>query len=141
MCILSWLSGKGIAGAISSDIVKKYLATKSQHPDESDENILVRVWNFWLTLNEEKIISENDEHKIVRLNIIKEQNEGKTALNSSLKYESLFDLYKDILYIETKISSTDGKIWHNAMKVFLEKSSKYGLDFSKEYESYKRILG
>ena len=48
---------------------------------------------------------------------------------------------QDILYIEAEISSTDGKIWHDAMKVFIKDSQKYGLDFSKEYEAYKRILG
>lgn len=141
MSTIAWLFGKGIAGAICSDLLEKYLAIKSQHPNESDENILLRVWNFWLTFNEEKIIAENDEDKIVRLNIIKGQNDGRSELNSFLKYKSLFDLYINILYIETEISSTDGKIWHNAMKVFLEQSKKNGLDFSREYDSYKRILG
>jgi hypothetical protein len=40
MSFLSWLFGKGIAGAISSDLVKKYLGIKSQHPHEEDEKIL-----------------------------------------------------------------------------------------------------
>ena len=140
MSILSWIFGKGLAGAISSDLLKKYTAIKSQHPQEDDKKILARVWNIWLTLNEEKIRTEDDEHKIVRLSIIKEQHDGKSALNAFSKCKSLFDLYSDILYIETEVSSTDGKIWDNAMKVFIKVSSKYGLDFSKEYESYKIML-
>lgn len=142
MSILSWIFGKGLAGAISSDLLKKYIAIKSQHPQENDEKILVRVWNLWLTLNEKIIKTEDDEQKIVRLKIIKDQHDGKTELDSLLKESnSLFTLYQDILYIEAEISNTDGKIWHDAMKVFIKDSEKYGLDFSKEYDAYKRILG
>ena len=135
MSFLSWLFGKGIAGAISSDLVKKYLGIKSQHPNEEEREILERVWNFWLTLNADKIKTEDGEDKIVRLSIIKENNDKRTAFDS----KSLFNLYQDILYIETEITTSDGKIWDNSMKVFIKESKKYGLDFSQEYESLKRI--
>ena len=135
MVFLSWLYGKGITGAISSDLVKKYLGIKSRHPNEEDEKVLDCVWNIWLTLNADKIQTEDGEDKIVRLAIIKEKNDKKTAFNS----KSLFNLYQDILYIETEITTSDGKIWDNSMKVFIEESQKYGLDFSQEYESLKRI--
>jgi len=135
MSFLSWLFGKGIAGAISSDLVKKYLGIKSQHPNEEEREILERVWNFWLTLNADKIQAEDGEDKIVRLSIIKENNDKKTVFNS----KSLFNLYQDILYIETEITTSDGKIWDNSMEVFIKESKKYGLDFSQEYESLKRI--
>ena len=92
MSMLSWLLRKGIAGAISSDVVKKYLKIKSQHPNEEDEKILERVWNFWLTLNAEKIRAEDSEDKIARLSIIKEKNDKKTALNSLIALKSLFNL-------------------------------------------------
>ena len=80
----------------------------------------MRVWNFWLTLNEEKIIAEDDEHKIVRLNIIKEQKDGKKAVNSFLKYknESLFDLYQDILYIETEAFYSGSCTWSLRFRIF-----------------------
>lgn len=64
MNFLSWLFGKGIAGAISSDLVKKYLGIKSQHPNEEERKILERVWNFWLTLNADKIQAEDGDPKI-----------------------------------------------------------------------------
>jgi hypothetical protein len=139
MSFLSWLFGKGIAGAISSDLVEKYLGIKSQHPHEEDEEILERVWNFWLTLNADKIQTEDGEDKIARLNIIKEKNDKKTAIDSLTALKSLFNLYQDILYIETEITTSDGKIWDNSMKVFIKESRKYGLDFIKEYESLKRM--
>ncbi len=139
MSFLSWIFGKGIAGAISSDLLKKYLGIKSQHPNEEDKKILERVWNFWLTLNADKIQTEDEEDKIVRLSIIKEKNAKKTALDSLTALKSLFNLYQDILYIETEITTSDGKIWDNSMKVFIKESKKYGLDLSKEYESLKRI--
>lgn len=141
MSFSTWLFGKGIAGAISSDLIEKYKGIKLQHPSENDGKILERVWNFWLTLNEDKIISEDDEDKVARLSIIKEKSEGKSELDQFSKFKTLFDLYQDILYIETEVSSSDGKIWKNSMKVFLEESAKNGFDFSKEYNSYKRILG
>lgn len=135
MSFLSWLFGKGIAGAICSDLLKKYLGIKSQHPNEEEREILERVWNFWLTLNADKIQTEDGEDKIVRLSIIKENNDKKTAFDS----KSLFNLYQDILYIETEITTSDGKIWDNSMKVFIKELKKYGLDFSQEYESLKKI--
>ena len=139
MSFLSWLFGKGIAGAIASDLLKKYFGIKSQHPNEEDEKILERVWNFWMTLNADKIQTEDDEDKIVRLSIIKEKNDKKTAVDSLTALMSLFDLYQDILYIETEITPSDRRIWDNSMKVFIKESKKYGLDFSKEYESFKKI--
>lgn len=139
MSLLSWLFGKGIGGAISSDLVKKYLGIKSQHPHEEDEKILERVWNFWLTLNADKIQTEDVEDKITRLSIIKEKNDKKTAPDSLTPLKSLFNLYQDILYIETEITTSDGKIRDNSMKVFIKESRKYGLDFNKEYKSLKRI--
>ena len=139
MSFLSWLFGKGIAGAISSDLLKKYLGIKSQHPNEEDEKILELVWNFWLTLNADKIQTEDDEDKIVRLSIIKEKNDKKAAVDLLTALRSLFDLYQDILYIETEITSSDRRIWDNSMKVFIKESKKYGFDFSKEYESFKKI--
>ena len=139
MSILSWIFGKGLAGAISTDLLRKYVAIQSQHPQENNKKILARLWNLWLTLNEEKIKMEDGKNKAVRLNIIKEQHDGKSRLDSLLKKNySLLSLYQDILYIETEISSADGKLWHNAMKVFLKESIKFGMDFSKEYDSYKR---
>jgi len=55
MSFLSWLFGKG------------------------NEKILERVWNFWLTLNADKIQTEGDEDKIARLSIIKEKNDKKNS--------------------------------------------------------------
>ena len=139
MSFLSWLFGKGIAGAISSDLVKKYFRIKSQNPHEDDKKILERVWNFWLTLNATNIQTEDSEDKIARLNIIKEKNDKKTVSGSITAFKSLFNLYQDVLYIETEISTSDGKIWDNSMKVFIKESNKYGLDFSNEFESLMRI--
>jgi len=139
MSFLSWLFGKGIAGAISSDLVKKYLGIKLQHPHEEDEKILERVWNFWLTLNADKIQAEDGIDKIARLSVISEKNDKKTALDSLTALKSLLSLYQDILFIETGVTTSDGRLWDNSMKVFVDESKKYGLDFSKEYESRKRI--
>jgi hypothetical protein len=135
MSFLSWLFGTGIAGAISADLVKKYLGIKSRHLNEKEREILERLWNFWLTLNAEKIQTEDGEDKIVRLSIIKENDDKKTTFNS----KSLFNLYQDIFYIKTEITTSDGKIWDNSMKVFIKELKQYGLDFSQEYESLKRI--
>ena len=140
MGILRWLYGKGIAGAISIDLIKKYLAIKAKHPEEDNEKILSRVWNYWLTLNEEHIIAEDGRNKIVRLKIIKDRIESKTGVDAFIKHRTLFDLYQDILYIETEITSKDGSTWHKTMSVFLKSAKQYGLDFSKEYESYKRLI-
>lgn len=132
MSFLSWLYGKGIADAISSDLIKKYLGIKSQHPNEEDGKILQRVWSFWLTLNADKIQAENNEDKIVRLRIIKDKRNAFVS-------RTLFGLFQDILYIETEIAPADGKIWDSSMKVFVKESAKYGLDFSREYELLKSI--
>ena len=139
MSFLSWLFGKGMAGAISSDLLKKYLAIKSKHPHEEDEKIFERVWNFWLTLNADKIQAEDGIDKIARLSVISEKNDKKTALDSLTALKSLLSLYQDILFIETGITTSDGRLWDNSMKVLVNESKKYGLDFSKEYESLKRI--
>ena len=140
MGFFSWLFAKGIAGAISRDLVKKYLGLKQQHLIEDDKKILIRVWNFWLTLNEVSIRSEDGLDKIARLDIIKAQySDNESELNKlKLSTLSLFDIYRDVLYIETEISSGDGKIYDKASQVFLNESMKMGLDLSKEYEAMKR---
>jgi len=140
MGIMNWLYGKGIAGAISNDLIKKYLMIKAQHPEENEESILNLVWNYWLSLNAEHIIAEDGRDKVVRLQIIKERIEAKNELDALIKHRSLFDLYQDIIYIETEISSRDRQTWHIAMSVFLEKAKQNGLNYSRVYESYKRLL-
>lgn len=140
MSLLSWIYGKGIAGAISSDLIIKYLGIKSQHPAEGDSEILVRLWNFWLTLNAEKIEIEDGEDKNIRLHIIKEKNEKKTGIDSLIALKNLLGLYQDILYIETEITPADGRIWENAMEVFVKTAQKYGLDLSNEFEMRRRLI-
>lgn len=137
----AWLFKKGIAGAISVDLIKKYIATKARHPDEAEDRVVARVWDLWLTSNEKHILQESDLHKSVRLDIIKERLSGKSHVDAFLKQrQTLFSLYQDVLYIETEVLSEDGKVWHNAMKVFLDNAEKAGLDYAAEYESYRRTL-
>lgn len=140
MSLLSWLFKKGIAGAISTDLVNKYLGIKSRHPNEEDKIILERLWNLWLTLNEDIIQGENDLDKIARLNIMKEEYENKSSIDSLANFKNLFDLYQVILYIETELLPADGKLWDNSVKVFIKESKKYGLYFGNEYKSFKRTL-
>jgi hypothetical protein len=63
---LGWLFGRGIGGAISTDLIEKYLAIKSRHPDEREDQILGRVWNLWLAVNEKHTISKHNLDKAVR---------------------------------------------------------------------------
>lgn len=140
MSFLSWLFKKGIAGAISTDLANKYLGIKSRHPNEEDKIILERLWNIWLTLNENVIQEENDLDKIARLSIMKEEYENKSSVDSLANFKNLFDLYQVILYIETELLPADGSLWDNSVKVFIKESKKYGLDFSNEYKSFKRTL-
>ncbi|MGE5606871.1 MAG: hypothetical protein ACM3YE_14435 [Bacteroidota bacterium] len=136
MAFLSWLFGKGLAVAISKDLCIKYLGIKRQFPNESEEKLLIRVWNLWLTLNEEPIGVEDSEDKAARLEIIKEKYDGSNKLdNLLLQSKSLLDLFTDVLYIETEISINDGKIFDNVLKTFIKESQKFGLDFSKEFEN------
>jgi hypothetical protein len=141
MNMWAWLFRKGIAGAISVDLIKKYMAIKSRHPDEPEDHIVARTWDLWLTLNENHILLENDAHKTARLEIVKERLSGKSQVDAILKeQQTLFSLYQDVLYIETEVLSQDGKVWHKAMKVFLYNAKKAGLDYEEEYESYRRTL-
>jgi len=138
------LMKKRICGAIARDLNKKYLRIKNMHPGENEINILIRVWNLYLTKNEELIRAEDGEDKIIRLDIIKEQHDkgGQPGyeVEGLLKPASLFDLYQDILYIETEFGPSDGKMFLNALKIFVEVSKEYGLDFKKEYEEFERTL-
>ena len=141
MGFLGWLYSKGIAGAIAKDLITKYRAIKEQHPSEADRDILIRVWNFWLTLNENAIRREDGEHKIARLEIIKERRTGTSESDDlSSDSDSLLRLYEDILYIETEITASDGKIYDKALQVFLNRCKEEGLDFTREYEAKKRVM-
>lgn len=137
----AWLYRKGIAGAISGDLIKKYITIKSRHPDEPEDHIVARAWDLWLALNEKHILQENDPHKTARLQIVKEKLTGKSEVDALLNgQQTLFSLYQDVLYIETEVLSQDGKVWHNAMRVFLHNAKKADLDYAEEYESYRRLL-
>lgn len=67
MGFFSWLLGKGLAGAISKDLCVKYLRLRKKFPNEAIESTIIRVWNLWLTLNEDAIRRQDSEDKIVRL--------------------------------------------------------------------------
>lgn len=126
MGLFSWLYNKGLIGTIARDVLKKYIGIKSGFPNEEDSNILTRLWNYWLTLNEEHIRLEDDYHKIQRLNIIKDN----TILRAIGCHLSLTDLYFDILYIECDITnSKNPKLYNTAKKIYLKEAQKVGLDF------------
>lgn len=135
LAILKWLLNKGLARAIAKDLAKKYIKLKDMYPLEEESKIVDRVWNFWLTLNKEEILKSNDEHHIVRLNIM----EGK--YNESMQFiNNLYDLYKTIIYIETEISVSNGNLYDNVIKVFLTETNKAGLNYQKAYENERRFL-
>lgn len=136
----SWILGKGLADSIANDLLIKYLAIKRKYPKEEEKLILERVWNFWITLNEGTISKEDSEDKVTRLEIIKNKHEENSFINKKLQ-SSLFKTYQDVLYIEAEILSTDGKLYKNCLKVFLNKAEKLGLDYKQEYDSYLKTIG
>ena len=139
--MLAWLFSKGIAGTISRDLMGMYLPAKSHYSEENEEQLMAHIWGLWLAQNEKHILSENNRDKTIRLHIIKEKKSGKNRFDTVLnKYQTLLGLYQDILYIETEISIQDRKAWHRAISTFLEIAQQNGLDFSDEYESYRRLL-
>ena len=73
--IHAFLLTRGIVRAITKDLITKYLAMRHRFGDEEEQVTLERVWNFWLTLNEEKINNDKDYDMKVRLEIIKERYE------------------------------------------------------------------
>lgn len=143
MGFLSWLFGKGIAGAISSNLVQQYLDIKSQYPNEEDERTVERVWNLWLTLNSDSIQGGDDEDRIARLTLVRRRNDKETQTFGESLYalKHLLSLYQDILYIETGITAADGTIWDNSVKVFIRESTDHDLDFARQYESIKGKKG
>lgn len=141
MKMFRWLFRKGIASAISTDIIGKYFIIKSEQPEHNECDVVTHTWNLWLSINEKHICSERNLDKIVRLDIIKEKMEGRSNVGAwSKQHQTLLSLYENILYIETELTLYDGKIWRDAMSVFVDKAKKHGLDFSKEYESYTSLV-
>ncbi|MGB7296555.1 MAG: hypothetical protein WBC70_13290, partial [Candidatus Aminicenantales bacterium] len=97
MSVLFHLFKKRLPGAIARDLNKKYMAVKRRHPGENDAKLLERVWNLYITLNEEAIRAEDGEDKIIRLDIIKERIEqaGQPGheVDGLLKPKNLMDLF------------------------------------------------
>jgi hypothetical protein len=137
-----FLLKKGIVGLIAKDLNIKYAGIKKQHPTEQDDKLLIRVWNLYLTLNEEKIRAEDGEDKIFRLDNTKERhdNVGQPGyeFDSLLLPKDLFDLFLDVLFIETDVRTSDKKLFMKAARAFVEVSKKFGLDFTEKCEGYER---
>lgn len=139
MGIRIWILGKGLAGSIANDLLKKYLVLKNKYPYEEEKLILERVWNIWITLNEEPIRREDSEDKVIRLETVKDRSDN-SSFHKIILFKSLIQLYEDVLYIEANILPTDGKLYKNCLKVFLDKADKLGLDFKNEYDNYVRTM-
>jgi len=144
MKFFHYLLKKGMPDTISRDLNIKYMAMKRLHPKDNEEHTLERTWNFYLTLNEEAIRAKDGKDNIIRLDIIKERydKEGQPGyeLDGLIKPKNLLELYIDILYIETEVNATDGKLFLNTIKIFVEESKKFDLDFTKEYEAWELTL-
>jgi len=133
--IKSWLFGHGLAGAISKDLCTKYLSFKNRYPNDNESKILERVWQYWLALNEEAIMTEDGIDKRVRLKVIKDKNEGTDSSGLTRSFNNLLEVYTDVLYIETEISSRDLKLYDDAIKVFVKTARKLDLDFLEDYNN------
>jgi len=144
MKFFHYLLKKGMPGAISRDLNIKYMAMKQLHPKDNEEHTLERIWNFYLTLNEEAIRAKDGKDKIIRLDVIKERydKEGQPGyeVDGLIKPKNLLELYIDILYIETEVNETDGKLFLNTIKIFVKESKKFDLDFTKEDEALELKL-
>lgn len=138
--MIIWLYDKGLAGLIARDLCNKYIAIKGKYSSESEEKVVERVWNFWLTLNEEPIRQEDGLDKNVRLDLMKEEfGYDVKRQKYKNKHKSLMMLYKTIIYIETEVSITDGKLHDKALQVFVKNAKKAGLDYEDEFEQLKFI--
>lgn len=132
--MFKWLANKGLAGAISRDLCNKYLSIKKKHPSEDEEKILMRVWNLYLTLNEEAILREDGLEKAMRFEIVKEKNANSSALHEFEKRKSLMDTFSDVLYVEAEIlMSKDWSLYKKALRIFVDNAKKFGLDYEDEY--------
>lgn len=132
--LFRWLANKSLVGAISRDLCNKYLKIKERHPSEDEEKILKRVWNLYLTLNEDAILIEDGIDKAVRLNIMKEQHDESYSMYKFHKNKSLMDLFSDILYFETEVlMSKDWPLYKKILRVFVDNAKNFGLDYEEEY--------
>ena len=125
MRLLLWFYGKGIPRTISKDLLYKYLNLKRLHPLEEEGKILLRLWNLWLTLNQQLIRTEDSAKKISRLLKMKEE----------IDPYSLICVYDAVLFINTGISPNDGKNYINALRVFVKRAKRHDLDYSQEFEN------
>ncbi len=136
--MFSWLADKTIIGAISRDICSKYLKIKDLHPIEDESKIIERVFNYYLTLNEEAIRTEDELEKILRLDLIKDKYFSLTKVEKSVY--TLFDLYRDILYIEAELDMHDGKPYRTALNIFIKNAKGLGLNYEGEYDRHFELL-
>lgn len=119
---------RGIVKAITKDLITKYLAMKHRFGDEDEKITLERVWNFWLTLNEEKINNDKDYDMKTRLKIIKERYEKDDPIWTELYRTDLLSIFGDVLYIETEILSTsDEKTYNTVAKYFCDECNKHNI--------------
>ena len=83
--MLARLFNKGVEGAISRDLIEKYLTIKAIHPEENEGQTLARVWNLWLDVYEKHILLEENSDKKVRLDIVREKLDGPSEVDALLK--------------------------------------------------------
>lgn len=137
----SWLLRKGLVGAISRDLALKYLTIKRQNSSLEEQEIVERVWQLWLSLNEIHIKNERDQDKYIRLEALKSFDTNMPNVSALLKPgRSLLSVFTDVLYIEAEINSKDGKLFEKALYVFLKETAKLGVDCRDSYESHMRTL-
>lgn len=97
--MLKQLFSRGLPGAISRDLLKKYLLFKKKYLEENEESILNRIKKFWLTLNKQKILTKDSEDKQIRLQIIEDSWFNKNDRESS----SLYNIEADITPLDKKV--------------------------------------
>ena len=137
----SWLLRRGLVGAISRDLALKYLTIKRQDSSLDEQEIVERVWQLWLSLNEIHIKNERDQDKYIRLEALKQYDTNMPSVSALLKSSrSLLDVFTDVLYIEAEVNAEDGRLYEKALHVFLKETAKLGVDCSNAYESRMRTL-
>lgn len=103
----------GVIGDICKEVVRQYAVINRQNPDENEAGACFKIWEFWAFMNSERIWKEENES----FDIIKEK---RAVL---VEKDSVYNLFYDIVYVETGISKKDKKMFTAAMKI-LDKSLK-----------------
>lgn len=126
---LAFKTQKGTLEGVVREVARMYVILKVKYEHMSESELCELVWQRWLPINRERIWNEAGETHFLRFEEVSDRRAAKDT------EDNIFNVFFDILYIETGTNREEKKNHKKAALMLYERLREYDYDYKKELKN------